>query len=170
MSLDDPRSDREGGEVAPFVRRFLRASLVWLGVGVLLGFGIAVWPAGLMVIRPAHVHATLLGFVTMMIFGVAYHVIPRFTGAALHSPVLAEAHVWVANLGLVLMVGGWILRAAVGAAGTPALHAGATLNVLSAGLFIYNIWRTLDAAPAPVGRGGRVWKAQPGVPQSGSGA
>lgn len=140
----------------PFVRRFVRASLVWFGIGVTLGFGMAIWPGRWMVIRPAHVHANLLGFVTLMIFGVAYHVIPRFTGAPLHSRALAAVHVWVANAGLALLVGGWILRAAVGAPANPVLHAGAAVSAVSAGLFIYNLWRTLDAARAPAGAAGRA--------------
>ena len=64
---------------------FLRASLLWLVVGTSLGAAMAIHPAWA-VYRPAHLHALLLGFVMMMIAGVAYHVIPRFTMAALHSP------------------------------------------------------------------------------------
>lgn len=129
-----------------FVRGFIRASLAWFGAGVLMGLGMAVQPS-LIVIRPAHVHANLLGFVSMMIFGVAYHVIPRFTGAPLHSRRLALAHVWVANAGLALLVGGWIVRGFGGGAGTPLIHVGAAASAASAALFIYNVWRTLDAAP-----------------------
>jgi len=137
----------------PFVRRFIRASLVWFGVGVLLGLGMAVWPGGrLLVMRPAHMHANLLGFVTMMIFGVAYHVMPRFAASPLHSRKLAAVHVWVANIGLALLVGGWIFRPFVGRTATPLLHTGALLSVVSAGMFIYNIWRTLDEAPSPIAR------------------
>jgi cbb3-type cytochrome oxidase subunit 1 len=44
------------------------------------------------VYRTAHLHMNLLGFVAMMIFGVAYHVIPRFTGHSLHSRRLAAVH------------------------------------------------------------------------------
>lgn len=65
----------------PFVRKFIRASLVWFGVGILLGLSMSFWPMESLAYRPAHAHAHLLGFVSMMIFGVAYHVIPRFSGA-----------------------------------------------------------------------------------------
>src|SRR5690606_17460906 len=137
----------------PFVRHFIRASLVWFGVGVLLGLGMAVWPGGrLLVVRPAHVHANLLGFVTMMIFGVAYHVMPRFAGSPLPGRAVAVVHVWVANLGLGRLVGGWIFRPFIGRLATPFLHSGALLSMVSAGIFIYNIWRTLDAAPSPLMR------------------
>jgi hypothetical protein len=133
-----------------FVRRFIRASLLWLGVGVLIGLAMALSPRAL-VYRPAHMHANLLGFVSMMIFGVAYHVLPRFTGNPLHSRALAMVHWWVANGGLALMVAGWVARAHWYALGTLLLGAGALLGAAGAFLFIHNIWRTLGPARAGPG-------------------
>ena len=132
-----------------FVRRFIKSSLIWLAVGVTLGLLMVLWPRAI-VYRAAHMHANLLGFVSMMIFGVAYHVLPRFTGHPLHSPKLAALHVWLANVGLVLMVTGWILRAHV-AFWAPVLGAGALLVAAGAFTFVYNCWRTLDGAGA-IGR------------------
>jgi cbb3-type cytochrome oxidase subunit 1 len=63
-----------------FVRAFAKASVAWLAAGVTLGVGMAARPAWT-VYRPAHVHMVALGFVAMMIYGVAYHVVPR-RGAA----------------------------------------------------------------------------------------
>ena len=131
----------------PFVRRFIRSSLVWLGVGVLIGVVMALNPAAA-AFRTAHMHANLLGFVSMMIFGVAYHVIPRFTGRPLHRPRAAALHLWVANAGLAGMVAGFILRVFHWNVGMPVLGVGAVLSATGAMLFIHNIWRTLDA-PAP---------------------
>ncbi len=132
----------------PFVRRFIRASLVWLGVGVLIGISMAFFPAAALAYRPAHVHANLLGFVSMMIFGVAYHVIPRFTGNPLHSRRLGPVHLWTANLGLALLVSGWIVRVWAFGAGEALVRAGGAVSAVGVGLFIYNIWRTLGPAPA----------------------
>jgi cbb3-type cytochrome oxidase subunit 1 len=131
-----------------FVRRFIRAALLWLGVGVLIGIAMALLPGPTLAYRPAHMHANLLGFVSMMIFGVGYHVLPRFTGHPLHNRALADAHVWIANAGLAGMVGGFILRVHLWRPGAVLLGAGATLSAIGAFIFIYNIWRTLDA-PAP---------------------
>lgn len=132
----------------PHVTRFIRSSLIWLGVGVSIGLAMALHPAGALVYRPAHTHANLLGFVSMMIFGVAYHVLPRFRGAPLHNRRLAEVHLIVANAGLVLLVGGWLLPGALGLKFL--VPAGGLISALGAGFFIYNIWRTLDGAlPAP---------------------
>jgi cbb3-type cytochrome oxidase subunit 1 len=133
-----------------FVRRFIRASLLWLGAGVLLGLWMAL-DARWLGLRAAHMHANLLGFVSMMIFGVAYHVIPRFTGHPLHSRRLPAVHLWVANLGLGGMVAGFVLRLWHGAPGTALLGAGALLSASGAFLFIFNLWRTLDE-PRPAAR------------------
>src|SRR5215207_9089641 len=121
-----------------FVKAFLKASLTWLGLGVTLGVTMAAHPAWT-VYRPAHMHMNVLGFVTMMIYGVAYHVIPRFTGYALHSRRLAGWQFWLANAGLVLMVAGF------------ALTAHGTLAGAGAYTFIDNLWRTIDG-PAELRR------------------
>lgn len=126
-----------------YVKAFIRSSLIWLGIGILIGVSMALWPGEALAYRPAHLHANLLGFVTMMIAGVAYHVIPRFTGNPLHSRPLAITHLWVANVGLALMVSGWIARVRLGAVGEVALRIGSVTAAIGAALFIYNLWRTL---------------------------
>jgi cbb3-type cytochrome oxidase subunit 1 len=126
-----------------FVKAFLKASLAWLALGVTLGVAMAAHPAWA-VYRTAHLHMLLLGFVTMMIFGVAYHVIPRFTGHPLHARRAPGWHWWIANVGLVLMVVGFLLRPSVGAAATPVLAAGGVLAALGAYTFAYVMWRTID--------------------------
>lgn len=128
-----------------FVTAFLKASLVWLGLGVSAGVAMAIHPPWT-VYRPAHLHMNLLGFVAMMIFGVALHVMPRFTGHPLHSRRLAVAQWWLANGGLALFVGGFMLRPHA-AFGTPAralLATGGALSAAAAYAFIYNVWRTID--------------------------
>src|SRR5581483_8342877 len=92
-----------------FARDFIKSSLAWLAVGVTLGICMAIHPA-LTIYSPAHMHINLLGFVTMMIYGVAYHVLPRFTGHPLWSRKLPAFHFWASNSGLVMMVAGLALR------------------------------------------------------------
>jgi cbb3-type cytochrome oxidase subunit 1 len=133
-----------------FVKAFLKASLAWLGLGVTLGVAMAAHPAWA-VYRAAHMHMNLLGFVTMMIYGVAYHVIPRFTGHALHNRQLAGWQFWLANAGLGLMVAGFALTVRGAGAARVVLATGGTLAASGAYAFVYNLWRTIDG-PAELRR------------------
>ncbi|MEO8479369.1 MAG: cbb3-type cytochrome c oxidase subunit I [Gemmatimonadota bacterium] len=127
---------------------FLRAALIWLLIGTALGLIMAVRPAWI-VYRPVHVHALLLGFVTMFIAGVAYHVLPRFSGTGLTSPRLADIHLVVANVGLVVLECGFIERG-MGHGGAPALLAiGGSVSVIGAWMLVWNLWRTLAKAILP---------------------
>jgi cbb3-type cytochrome oxidase subunit 1 len=130
-----------------YVRAFLKASLSWLAAGVSLGVAMAAHPLWT-VYRLVHVHMLLLGFVTMMIFGVAYHVIPRFAGFPIHSRRAAVLHWWISNAGLVLMATGFAVRVHDATAGTIVLASGGTLSALGAYTFVYVIWRTIDGPNA----------------------
>ncbi len=84
---------------------FIRASLISLLVGVVMGVLIA---AGVFsgackpqLITSAHAHVNLLGFMAMLIFGVGYHILPRFSGKTLYSEGLATAQLWLNLVGLV---------------------------------------------------------------------
>src|SRR6476646_815842 len=114
-----------------FVRVLVKSSLAWLACGVTLGVAMAVHPQ-LLIYRPAHVHMNLLGFVTMMIYGVAYHVVPRFTGHPLHSRTLAGWQTWLANVGLALMVTGFALTANGVRIAAIVLGTGGTIAAVSA--------------------------------------
>ena len=130
-----------------FVKAFLKASIAWLAAGVTLGVAMAVYPP-LIILRPAHAHMNLLGFVTMMIYGVAYHVVPRFTGHQLHSRRIAGVQWWLANIGLLLMVIGFCLQPHGIAGAILILSTGGVIAALGAYCFVYNIWRTIDGQKA----------------------
>ncbi|HJW88404.1 MAG TPA: cbb3-type cytochrome c oxidase subunit I [Dehalococcoidia bacterium] len=78
---------------------FIYASLFYLFLGATLGVGFFIVPE-VRVLRVVHTHWNLVGFVTFMIFGVAYHVLPRFRGRPLYSERLAWWQFWLANIGL----------------------------------------------------------------------
>lgn len=147
-----------------FVSGFLRAALLWLVAGTALGAAMALQPAWL-VYRPVHLHMLLLGFVMMMIAGVAYHVLPRFTAAPLHAPRLAMVHLVVANVGLVCLVAGFIARVVRPSVAPVLLAIGGLASVFGAWCLAWNLWRTLDAAVVPPARLPRASR----LPLAGSG-
>jgi hypothetical protein len=126
----------------------LRASLAWLVAGVTLGVGMALAPS-LTAYRAAHIHMLLLGFVTGMIFGVGYHVFPRFAGRALHNPWLVMPHWWLANVGVGAMAAAFVLRAEGIPGAAVLLGGGGGASAAGAYCFAYNIWRTLHGVAAP---------------------
>ena len=135
-----------------YVRAFLKSSLAWLGAGVTLGLGMAVWPP-LAVYRTVHFHFNLLGFVAMMIFGVGYHLLPRLAGHPLHHPALARVHWALANVGLLLLgIGFALVPLGHTSLGIAARSIGGGCSAAGAYLFIYSIWRTLDAGKALAAR------------------
>jgi cbb3-type cytochrome oxidase subunit 1 len=130
-----------------FVKAFMKASLTWLALGVTLGVAMAAHPSWL-VYRPAHLHMLVLGFVTGMIYGVAYHVIPRFSGHPLYGRRAVTWHWWFSNFGLLLMASGFVLRAHGGPTATVILVSGGALAATGAYLFAWLIWRTIDGPRA----------------------
>jgi hypothetical protein len=132
-----------------FVRAFLKSSVAWLAVGVSMGVAMALHPVWT-VYRPAHLHVTLLGFVAMMIFGVAYHIVPRLAGHPLYGRRLALAHWWIANIGVALFSVGLMLRADASGYAGAVVGIGATLSAAGAYIFAWIVWRTIDG-PTRVG-------------------
>jgi cbb3-type cytochrome oxidase subunit 1 len=107
----------------------------------------AIHPAWV-VYRPAHAHMNVVGFMTMMIFGVGYQLLPRLFGHPLQSPALAVTHWWLANGGLAGMVAGFMLAPHFGERSVPVTATGGVLFALGAFGFVYNLWRTFNAADA----------------------
>ena len=122
----------------PRNRWFIAAALAYALLGGLLGLAWLVDPIALPALAlRAHAHLMLVGFLGMMIFGVALHVLPRFTGRALYSERLADAQFALANLGLLAMVLGWLGGARLAAA------AGGTLLWVGFALFALNVAATV---------------------------
>lgn len=85
-----------------FVVRFIKAALIYLFLGSILGV-LFLYNSNFLNLLFVHSHFNLLGFVSMMIFGVGYHVLPRFRGKELYSKPMANVQFWTANIGLVGM-------------------------------------------------------------------
>lgn len=126
---------------------FIWAGMLYLLAGSILGVLFLVAPS-LLRLKTIHVHLNLVGFVIFVIFGVAYHILPRFRGKPLHSERLAWFQLIIANLGLLGMLLFLSLGAYFDFAGLTTLQAafGALLG-LAILLFLYNMGRTLWPSP-----------------------
>lgn len=83
-----------------FIRVAMSYFIIATGMGVLM----LTWPWWTRTYIPGHAHLNLLGWISMTIYGVAYHIIPRFSGRPLYSNRLAWLHFYLANIGLIGMV------------------------------------------------------------------
>jgi hypothetical protein len=94
----------------------------------------------------------LLGWVSMMIFGVGYHILPRFAGKLLKRPGLAELQFWTANVGLVGMVVFYATyQSSSGSVSRMLLGLSGALEVFSITLFFYLIMSTVFAKEEEAG-------------------
>jgi heme/copper-type cytochrome/quinol oxidase subunit 1 len=83
------------------VRRFIKTGILFLGLGLLLGFWLMVqreilgiWPHPNLV--SAHMHAVMVGFVMFMILGVALWLFPRAAKEdTRYTPGRAAASYWI---------------------------------------------------------------------------
>jgi len=85
-------------------RLFIKAGLIYAVIGALLGIAMAINPSLSHPLRFIHIHLNLLGFMTMMVSGVAYHVLPRFSARTLPWPAGMRYQFILQNVGLLGMV------------------------------------------------------------------
>lgn len=119
-------------------KSFIVASLCWLALGAGLGVAMTLNLGNFALVRFAHMHLLLLGFMAMMVYGVGYFILPRFNGVSLRWPRLVAPHFWLSNLGLVGLV--------FGAVDFRPLFA--LISFSGVLLFVVNLVATLLGAPA----------------------
>lgn len=69
-----------------------------------MGLTMATNPSMAGLLRFPHIHTMMIGWVSMMIFGLAYHVVPRFAGSPLIKDRWQGIHFWCANIALLGMI------------------------------------------------------------------
>ncbi len=132
-----------------FVKNFIGMSILYLAAASIFGILMLGMPS-LMPLKFVHSHLNMLGWVSMMIFGVGYHILPRFSGKPLKSPKMGEVQFWLANIGLIGMLlfyslGTYNPETGVYRSLTVAFG---LLEALSVFLFFYNMLATLYAKSA----------------------
>ncbi len=130
-----------------YAKAFVKASLIYLGIGTILGVLMVLWPDIRFTITRVHTHINLLGFMAMMIYGVGYHILPRFMGRPVYSQHLGNVQMWLANITLVGLSFSWIMEASQGGI----WHNLAILFGIGQGvsvfLFIINLWKSMVPQP-----------------------
>jgi len=126
--------------------KFAWASLIYLLIGSTMGF---VMVLSSLPLTPSHAHVLLIGFVSMMIFGVGYHLLPVFAGTDLYSLRLAEIQFWLQNIGLIGLAFTMPYRFASNSylIGTEVFG---SISLLAIYIFVYNVARSL--IPPKVGK------------------
>jgi len=135
----------------PLTRWFVRSALAWLLLalagGILLASGVAARIPGteLVLPYPTYLHLVTVGWLTNLIFGVAFWMFPRYTA---ESPRGSDALGWTSyaglNAGLLLRLIGEPAQLA-GAGSRTLLLLSASLQLLGGWAFVLNIWPRVKA-------------------------
>ncbi|HEY3068113.1 MAG TPA: hypothetical protein VGL09_20155 [Methylomirabilota bacterium] len=145
--------------MTPLVRRYVKTSFVFLLAGLFVGaylvvgqFVLGVYPPRLHV--TAHVHLLLVGFMLMIVMGVATWMFPRpARDDARYRPELAEAVYWIMTVSTAVRAAGEVTAPVIAAPGLLVVVALGGLGQLAGALlFVVNMWRRVRMPIAP-GRG-----------------
>ncbi|MBI5182550.1 MAG: hypothetical protein HZA06_06545 [Nitrospirae bacterium] len=124
--------------------KFTRVSTPYLILGTTFTVFISLMPDGYVRFRPVIYHIYFLGWIAMMVFGVGYHILPRFADNKVHSLFLMRVNLKLSSIGIAGFIFSWlfaifwdsnffvILRNSFG------IIVAADLFI-----FIYNIWWSL---------------------------
>jgi hypothetical protein len=139
----------------PLVRRYLKTAVGFLLFGIGLGFYMlarrelaGAWPTPWWV--SAHTHAILVGFVMMMILGVALWMFPRPTREDRPFDTRkAEAAYWLITLGTTVRLAGELVRPLSGAAAVRwAVVVGGASQTIGLALFFWAMWGRIRGRPS----------------------
>tara|TARA_R110000737_G_scaffold95944_2_gene130012 strand:+ start:1041 stop:1418 length:378 start_codon:yes stop_codon:yes gene_type:complete len=106
---------------------FFVAATICAVVG--MAWGIHMSASGDHTLSPGHAHLNLIGWVSMAIFGIYYHVNPKASYG-----LLPKVHLGLALLGVVTIVPGIVM--AINATGEALAKIGSVLSILSMILFL----------------------------------
>lgn len=122
---------------------FFMTAVVYVTLGMI--WGIVMAATGDHRLAPAHAHLNLVGWVTLALFGIYYHLVPK---AGEH--VLAKVHLALATAGVVLIVPG--IAMALSGAGELLAKIGSVLTLASMLLFAVVVFRSRNSVEGPARR------------------
>ena len=129
------------------VRRYLKTAIAFLGIGLVLGGWMMIerelygrFPSQYLI--SAHTHAILVGFVMMMILGVALWLFPRPEKSdERYSPRVAEIAYWLLATGTAARIAGELARTNIDVLSLRwAVIVAGTMQIAGIGLFFHTMW------------------------------
>jgi heme/copper-type cytochrome/quinol oxidase subunit 1 len=129
------------------VRRYLKTGIAFLGIGLVIGIWMMAdrdvlgrFPSPYL--ASAHAHAILVGFIMMMIQGVALWLFPRpAKDDERYTPRLAEAAYWLMVIGTAARIAGEVARPYTAAFWLRvATLAAGVLQAVAIALFFHTMW------------------------------
>ena len=130
-----------------YAKAFVKASMIYLGIGTLMGGWMVLSPDIRFALTRVHVHILLLGFMAMMIYGVGYHILPRFMGRPVYSHRIGNIQVWLANITLVGLSTSWVLEVSQGGIWYDLAVLFGIGQIISVFLFMINLWMSMVPQP-----------------------
>lgn len=129
-------------------RWFIKTALIYLVLALLIGALVALYPIGrlppwIAALSPVYVHLLTVGWVTQMIFGVAYWMFPKYSRESPRgNETLWQTSYWSLNAGLVMRIIGEPMQALQPQAIWGwSLVLSAALQWLAGLAFVFNTWR-----------------------------
>jgi len=119
--------------------RFLKIAVVYLMVGVTLGLVMGI--RGNFALAPVHAHLNLLGWASLALVGLIYHLHP-----AAGTTKLAQVHFWMHNLTLPVLMCALALELSGQEAFAPVVAIGSVVMVAALFVFAVNVFVNVKAA------------------------
>jgi len=119
--------------------RFVKIAVVYLLVGISLGLVMGMTQR--FTLAPVHAHINLLGWASLALVGVIYHLYPDAAKTR-----LARVHFWLHNIGLPLLMVGLALMLTGHPAFDPLVAIGSVTVVVALFVFAVNLFRNTRVA------------------------
>lgn len=115
-------------------KAYLKIASIYFTIGVLAGLTMGIIHD--FRFTSVHAHVNLLGWVTMALFGIIYHLYPNAANTK-----LAKTQFWLHNIGVPVMLGGIALQVLGVSAALPPTIIGSIAVVLGVILFMVNVFK-----------------------------
>ncbi|MFE5321249.1 cbb3-type cytochrome c oxidase subunit I [Paenibacillus sp. NPDC056579] len=119
--------------------RLIKIASVYFVLGIALGMFMSI--SHKFDYASVHAHINLLGWASLALAGIVYHVFPKSA-----ESVLGKIHFWLHNVGLPIMMIGLFLLVSGVAGMEPVIAVGGTVTSIGVVLFMINVLKNVGAA------------------------